>query len=68
MPLLLLTVVLSDNTQISLQETAGQDFSFSLIIAGKVECRYDTFDHAWGDLGKCARCTTLEEAQLIAKG
>ena len=68
MPLLTLTSILSDNTQVTLKETAGEVFGFSLIIAGKVECQYDTFEHAWEDLGRCVRCTTLEEAHKIARG
>lgn len=65
--MLLLTSVLSDNTQITLKQTADE-FGFHLIIAGKVECQYNTFDHAWEDLGRCVRCATLEEVYSIARG
>jgi hypothetical protein len=67
MPLLLVTIVLSDNTQVTLKETAGEECHFHLIIAGKVECSYDTFEFAWEDLGRCVACSTLEESHKVAR-
>lgn len=73
--MLLLTFVLSDGTQITLKETSeetsetcGDDvFPFSLIIAGKVECCYNSFEHAWEDFGTCVRCATLEVLRSVAE-
>lgn len=77
--MLFLTDVLSDGTEISLVQTFEEDgevagrcdeenFPFSFRINDEDECRYNTFEHAWEDFGRCVRCTTLEELYKVARG
>jgi hypothetical protein len=64
--MLLLTNVLSDDTSVTLKEIPQEDFRYTLSINGHIECRYDTFEHAWADFGSCVVCTTFEEAKMVA--
>lgn len=60
-----ITKVLPDGTEVALEETDAE-FDHSLSINGKVECMYNTFDHAWEDFGAIVRCATLQQAKTVA--
>jgi hypothetical protein len=60
-----MAVVLPDGTAVQLKENGALEFRFDLVVNGKVECRYDTFQHAWEDFGRMVRCTVLEEVMEV---
>jgi hypothetical protein len=69
----LISAILSDFTTVSLitsedTEEDPESFSHHLMINGKLECSYSTWEHAWEDYGHCVRCATLKESVNVARG
>jgi hypothetical protein len=65
--MLCLSHLLSDETVATLREvSAGDGFPYRLLLNGRVECCYDTFQHAWDEFGKVLGCVTLNEALGVA--
>lgn len=56
------SIVLQDNTVVSLEESDKDEFPFSIAFDGTVACRYNNFEHAWSDLGNAIRCHNVQEA------
>jgi hypothetical protein len=60
----LISTLLSDRTTVSLvSDGTGEDpesFNFHLMVNGKLECSYNTWEHAWEDFGSCVRRATLQ--------
>ncbi|MDN8037418.1 hypothetical protein [Burkholderia vietnamiensis] len=54
---------LQDGTEVTLTKTddTGQ-FPYRIAMNGTDKCLYNTFEHAWDDLGKVVQCKNYQEA------
>jgi hypothetical protein len=67
----LISAYLSDNTTVSLvSEVADEDpesHQHHLMVDGRIECSYNSWEHAWEEFGLCVRCATVTEVVKVAR-
>ncbi|MGC3025885.1 hypothetical protein ACPUER_12145 [Burkholderia sp. DN3021] len=54
---------LQDGTEVTLTKTQDtEEFPYCIALDGVAKCLYNTFEHAWDDLGKVVQCKNYLEA------